>query len=232
MTFDVEVLAPGEGVEYSNIAEVMTTDQFDEDSEPGNGADTDGDGLIGSEDDNPNDPGVDPDDEDDADDEPVEPQVSDLSLIKLVSDATPNIGDVITFTLEVSNAGPSDATNVVVEDAVPNGFEGIAAISNGGTATGNTVTWSGLSIAAGTTETLTFDVTVLAPGEGVEFNNIAGVEDADQFDMDSEPGNDPDTDDDGMIGSEDDNPNDTGICLLYTSPSPRDQRGSRMPSSA
>ena len=24
----------------------------------------------------------------------------------------------------------------------------------------------------------------------------------------------------------------TGICLLYTSPSPRDQRGSRMPSSA
>ena len=163
LTFDVEVLAPGEGVEYSNIAEVMTTDQFDEDSEPGNGADTDGDGLIGSEDDNPNDPGVDPDDEDDADDEPVEPQVSDLSLIKLVSDATPNIGDVITFTLEVSNAGPSDATNVVVEDAVPNGFEGIAAISNGGTATGNTVTWSGLSIAAGTTETLTFDVTVLAP---------------------------------------------------------------------
>ena len=26
--------------------------------------------------------------------------------------------------------------------------------------------------------------------------------------------------------------NDTGVCLLYTSPSPRDQRGSRMPSSA
>ena len=25
---------------------------------------------------------------------------------------------------------------------------------------------------------------------------------------------------------------DCGICLLYTSPSPRDQRGSRMPSSA
>ena len=30
---------------------------------------------------------------------------------------------------------------------------------------------------------------------------------------------------DGMTG-------DVGVCLLYTSPSPRDQRGSRMPSSA
>ena len=28
------------------------------------------------------------------------------------------------------------------------------------------------------------------------------------------------------------NPNDLNYCLLYTSPSPRDQRGSRMPSSA
>ena len=41
------------------------------------------------------------------------------------------------------------------------------------------------------------------------------------------PGGDDDPlfDDDGNLG-------DRGGCLLYTSPSPRDQRGSRMPSSA
>ena len=97
--------------------------------------------------------------------------MSDISLVKLVSDAEPNIGDIITFTIEVSNAGPSDATGVAVEDVVPNGFTGITAISDGGSAAGSTVTWSDLSIAAGATETLTFDVEVLAPGEGVEFNN-------------------------------------------------------------
>ena len=120
LTFDVEVLAPGDGVEYNNIAEVVALDQEDIDSEEGNGPDTDGDGLIGSEDDNPNDPGIDPDDEDDADDEPVEPQVVDISLIKLVSDAEPLVGDVITFTIEVSNDGNNTATGVTVEDAVPN----------------------------------------------------------------------------------------------------------------
>ena len=36
-------------------------------------------------------------------------------------------------------------------------------------------------------------------------------------------------DDDGLTTESDD---DANSCLLYTSPSPRDQRGSRMPSSA
>jgi len=73
LTFDAEVLAPGDDVNFNNVANVIDADQFDPDSEPGNDPDTDGDGLIGSVDDNPNDPGIDPDDEDDADDEPVDP---------------------------------------------------------------------------------------------------------------------------------------------------------------
>ena len=124
LTFDVTVEAPLPGVEFNNIADIASSDQFDPDSEPGNDPDTDGDGMVGSEDDNPNDTGIDPDDEDDADDEPTTPQVVDISLIKTVSDAAPNVGDVITFTITVSNDGPNDATGVAVEDAVPNGFSG------------------------------------------------------------------------------------------------------------
>ena len=75
MTFEAEVLAPGDGVEFDNLAEVTGADQFDPDSTPDNGADTDGDGIVGPLDDNPNDGSQDPDDEDDGDNEPVEPKL-------------------------------------------------------------------------------------------------------------------------------------------------------------
>ena len=160
-------------------------------------------------------PGGDQDDADDANgnmtvDFGFRPAV-DVSLVKTVSNAEPNIGEVITFTVTVSNEGPNDATGISVEDVVPNGYSGISAISNGGSEAGSVVTWTDVDVAAGASVDLTFDVTVEAPGDGVEFNNIANVTELDQLDTDSEPGNDPDTDGDGLIGSEDDNPNDTGI---------------------
>jgi large repetitive protein len=36
--------------------------------------------------------------------------MADLSVTKTVSDATPNVGDQITFTVTLNNAGPDDAT--------------------------------------------------------------------------------------------------------------------------
>ena len=47
----------------------------------------------------------------------VLPQVADLSVTKAVDEARPNVGDVVTFTVVVSNAGPDDATGVVVADS-------------------------------------------------------------------------------------------------------------------
>ena len=123
----------------------------------------------------------------------------DISLIKLVSDPMPNVGDVITYTIEVTNDGPSDATGITVEDNVPNGFSNIAAISNGGNAAGDVITWSGIALAAGESTTLTFEVTVEAPGDGVDYNNIAEVTALDQFDIDSEEDNGADNDGDGLI---------------------------------
>ena len=72
----------------------------------------------------------------------VEPPQSDLSLIKDVSNSTPNVGDTVTFTIVVSNDGPDDATNVEVADQIPSGLTGIGNISSGGTLVGSTITWS------------------------------------------------------------------------------------------
>ena len=63
-------------------------------------------------------------------------------------------------------------------------------------------------------------------GDGTDGDGYGGSDSDD--DGDDGVGCDEDDDDDG--GSGDDS--DDGDCLLYTSPSPRDQRGARMPSSA
>ena len=197
LAFDVVVNEPGEGIDYVNIAEITDADQIDSDSEPGNGADTNGNGQIGPLDD---DGSQDEEDEDDGDDARISPQQIDLELIKSVSNALPNVGEVITFTIEVSNIGPDDATGVAIEDIVPNGYSAISNISDDGDLSGSTITWSGLSINNGGSISLSFDAVVNEPGDGVNYVNLAEVKAADQDDVDSEPGNGADTDGDGNVG--------------------------------
>ncbi len=47
---------------------------------------------------------------------------ADLSIVKSMSPASPTLGQNATFTLTVSNAGPSAATGIVVGDALPAGL--------------------------------------------------------------------------------------------------------------
>ncbi|SHJ58489.1 conserved repeat domain-containing protein/gliding motility-associated C-terminal domain-containing protein [Maribacter aquivivus] len=174
LTYDVSVIAPtGATDEYKNIAQVTASDQTDPNSTPNN---DDGDQSE--------------DDEDSVDTVSVSTQ-ADLSLDKSVSDTNPNISDVITFTIDLANAGPNDATNVSIEDVVPVGYTvDVATISDGGTLSGNTITWDLATVTSGTTS-LTYDVSVNAPtGATDEYKNLAQVTASDQTDPNSTPNND------------------------------------------
>lgn len=91
----------------------------------------------------------------------------DLTLAKMVSDLSPDVGDTIVFTLEVSNAGPDAAVAANVVDTVPGGFTAVTPLSSpsGSTfaVTGNTISWTGIDVPVGGVAVATFSAEVAAP---------------------------------------------------------------------
>lgn len=112
--------------------------------------------------------------------------IADLSLVKTVVNASPNVGENATFNIVVTNNGPSAATNVVVTDRLPSGYSFVSATSLVGTFDSNSGGWSVGSLANGATAALTITAKVLATGN---YNNVAEVTSSDQFDPNSIPGN-------------------------------------------
>ena len=129
--------------------------------------------------------------------------VADISLEKFVSNSTPLSGETVTFTITVTNDGPSPITNAEITDFLPSGYSNPTNVSNGGAVAGSTITWAGLDLPFPGSIDLTFDVTVNSPSAGGDYNNIAEVTAMDQVDFDSEEGNGADTDGDGEIGPSD-----------------------------
>ena len=169
LTFDALVLASGN---YVNVTEVIACDQADSDSTPDN---DDGDQS-----------------EDDEDNESVTPIANvDLSLTKVVTDPSPDIGDTVTFTLMLSNAGPNTATNIVIEDVIPAGLTYVPGSITGGDSNDDTalpvLTWDINSMTSGASAFLTFQTTVDVVGTST---NVTEVIACDQADSDSTPDND------------------------------------------
>ncbi|MBN1783072.1 DUF11 domain-containing protein [bacterium] len=127
------------------------------------------------------------------------PSESDLSLTKTVSDPTPDVGDNITYTITLNNAGPNTATGVTVDDDLPAGLLYQTHSASIGTYNSGTGIWSIPSMPAGS-RTLTITVQVTASGITT---NHAQVTAAIQRDPDSTPNNYPgvseDDDDDATI---------------------------------
>ncbi|QTD57076.1 DUF11 domain-containing protein [Parasphingorhabdus cellanae] len=120
--------------------------------------------------------------------------VSDLSLAKTVSNATPTSGSAISYTLSLTNNGPVAETSVQVEDILPSGFSFTGAAGFGSYSTATNL-WTVPNIASGQTRSITISGTVTAPA-GVTITNFAEVFSQTNFDTDSTPGNGSTNEDD------------------------------------
>ena len=85
-----------------------------------------------------------------------------LSVTKIVNDPTPEIGQNVTFTVTVANAGPNAAQAVSVADALPAGLTLVSATPSVGTYASGT--WAVGNLANGTGGTLSIVATVTATG--------------------------------------------------------------------
>src|SRR5262249_25957344 len=91
------------------------------------------------------------------------PQQSDLAVTKTVSDATPNVGDTITFTLTLTNNGPDVATGVPLLDALPSGLVFVAATPSLGSYNSLTGLWTVGTVAVQAALTLEIEARVESP---------------------------------------------------------------------
>ena len=96
---------------------------------------------------------------------------ADLSITKTVDKTAADVGEELTYTITVTNSGDAEATNVTVTDTLPAGLTDVSA-SNGGTVNDNTITWSGLTVGAGTSTTLTVTAKVDKGASGTLTNSV------------------------------------------------------------
>src|SRR4029453_1712857 len=89
-------------------------------------------------------------------------QQADLAVIKTVSNATPNVGDTVTFTVIVTNNGPDSATNVTVNDLLPAGLTFVSATPSQGTYNPLTGLWTMGTITTAAPQTLQIQAQVVS----------------------------------------------------------------------
>lgn len=102
-------------------------------------------------------------------------RISDLGIEKSVDNPTANIGDVVTFTLKVTNHGPHKAMNIVVTDVVPSGYTEIANIDNDGALVGSTITWNIAELENSASKILSFKAKVIKVADNDDYLNKATV---------------------------------------------------------
>ena len=89
---------------------------------------------------------------------------ADLRVTKAVSNAAPPVGAPVTYTVAVTNLGPSAATSAEILDALPAGVSFVSATASQGTYNPGTGVWTVGQIPVSGTETLSITVRVTALG--------------------------------------------------------------------
>lgn len=103
-----------------------------------------------------------------------------------VNNNNPLVDTNIIFTLNLTNNGPSNATNLEITDLIPTGYTFISATPSLGNYDSFTGIWSLASVANNTSETLAITVKVLNFGNYVNTAEVTSVTEADP---DSTPNN-------------------------------------------
>ena len=120
-----------------------------------------------------------------------------MSLAKKANPVRPVANQQVTFTVTVTNAGPSDATGVAVKDAMPAGMTFVSATASGGTYDRTNGVWTVGKVGKSGTATLTL---VAKTDTADEKTNTAEITASDQYDPDSQPNNhEPDEDDQASV---------------------------------
>ena len=106
--------------------------------------------------------------------------MADLSIVKLVSNETAHKGDIVYWTIVVTNNGPDEAVNVLVSDLVPGELVVVgSSVTDGVYGDGF---WTGFSIASGASATLIIETRVNATNVTI-VNNVVVVSDTYDPDM-------------------------------------------------
>ena len=201
LSFQAQAVAEGT---FRNAAEIIQSGTTDPDSQPGTGTKTGQDDEAGAEwrtpqpggalfeSPNPNQIPLPPVQSN----QPTpNPATADLSLQLVVSNQTPALSEVISYSLVVTNRGGATASNVSVGAVLPASLSYVGGLS----ASGQTVTGTIGSLAAGNSTVLVFQARVSALGQAITKAQITAASPADP---DSTPNNGTDNgeDDTAQVG--------------------------------
>ena len=160
----------------TNAAEVTASGTLDPTSTPGDGIGDDFDSVTLT----------------------ATPPTADVSLTMAASTASPSVGGTLTYTLVVTNNGPSATSGVEVIDLLPAGVTFTGATASTGAYDSGAGTWTVGNLSSGQSETLTITVTVDQSGI---IRNDAEVGASAVADPDSTPANASGSEDDEATAS-------------------------------
>ncbi|MEM4195703.1 MAG: DUF11 domain-containing protein, partial [Methanothermobacter sp.] len=98
---------------------------------------------------------------------------ADVAVTKMVSNSTPNFGELVTFYVTVTNNGPDNATGVTVTDSLPVGLVYVSHVVSRGSFNPLTGVWLVGDLLPGSSATLNFTVLVNRTGDVV--NRVLAV---------------------------------------------------------
>ncbi|MCF8413873.1 MAG: choice-of-anchor A family protein, partial [Melioribacteraceae bacterium] len=119
---------------------------------------------------------------------------ADLSITKIVDNSEPEDGDVISYTITVTNNGPSDASGIVVNEILPSGLLNYSYVPSQGSFDEPTTVWTVGNLSNGSSATLTitgtvdylvFETTAFNLGPAADYNLFV-LNDLDQPSSDTE----------------------------------------------